>query len=96
MTTTKPDFYNVLNYRAFEIKYIGPSYNLGSRVSINDLRHGTRKIINYDYRTDNINEMAYNYLSSLGIKIIGRSESKKGYLLFSDDFSTDIKQDVRK
>lgn len=74
-------------YRAFTIKYIGATNTKPSRVSILDNRYGQKKFIPYDYEYNNIYEMAQIYLESAGIPIVGMSETKKGYILFSENFN---------
>lgn len=73
-------------YRAFEIKYLP---NTG-KVSIKDLRFGKRKIIPYRYEFNNIYQIAESYLSGIGIDCIGVSETPKGYILFTDNFTIQI------
>ena len=82
------------NLRGFEIKYISPTDTKGARVSIFDLRHNQRIIIPYDYEENNISEMAFKFLMGLGIKIIYRLETPKGYMLLSDNFNIKIKSEV--
>ena len=77
-------------YRAFEIKYIPATNIKGSRVSIHDLRNNKRKIIPYDYEFNNIYQIAEKYLSGIGITCCGVSEAPKGYILFSENFETQI------
>jgi hypothetical protein len=83
--------HNLKNIRSFEITYISPTNFKGSRISILDNRFKLRVMINYDHNFNNIYEIALNYLNSIGIKCIYMSEFKKGYLLLTNDFITQIK-----
>jgi len=78
------------NLRAFDIKFLGATDTRGARVSINDLRHDKKIIISYDYEFNSIYEIAKNHLEKIGIKILYCVESKKGYILLTDDFATQI------
>ena len=77
-------------YRAFEIKYIPITNTKGARVSIKDLRFDKSKRIPYNYEFNNIYQIAESYLSGIGIKCIGVSETPQGYILFTDNFETQI------
>jgi hypothetical protein len=80
------------NLRAFEIKFIPVTNLRGARVSINDLRHNKRKIIPFDYEQSNIKDMANDYLKfSLGIICLYGCETKKGYIILTDNFNIMIK-----
>ena len=77
-------------FRSFEIKYVSATDTKGSRISIHDLRNNKRKIISYNYEYNNIYQIAEAYLSSVGISCSGVSETPKGYILFTDNFKTQI------
>ena len=77
-------------YRAFDIKYVPATNTKCSRVSIHDLRNNKRKIISYNYEYNNIYQIAEAYLSGIGITCTGVSETPKGYILFTDNFETQI------
>lgn len=79
------------NNRAFEITYHGPTNFRPSRVKIDDLRFNKTKFISYDYELNNIFDMAKNYLKSIGIECLNMAESKKGYLLLTDNFKTELR-----
>ena len=50
------------HHRGFRVKYIGPTDYKGSRVGILDLRYKNNTIISYNYKSDNICEMAIEFL----------------------------------
>jgi hypothetical protein len=81
----------IKNLRAFEIKYISPTDTKGARVSINDLRHNKRKIIYFDYEENNIKDMANKYLKECGIICLYGCETKKSYIILTDNFNIMIK-----
>ncbi|KKN78327.1 hypothetical protein LCGC14_0351860 [marine sediment metagenome] len=82
------------NYRAFDVKYIGPTDTKGARIRIHDTRHDKRIIIDFDYEENNgIYTTAADHLTKFrSIPIIGLSETNHGYLLFTDNFDTMIKE----
>ena len=82
--------------RGFEVKYLCPTDTKGSRVSIYDTRHQTRKVISYDYRIGNTRDTAINYLiNKCGIVIDAfTSNDKNGNVvgtILTKDFATPIK-----
>ena len=86
------------NFRAFHVKYIGPTDAKGSRIRIRDLRRRkTLFISTHDERLDDtqidISLMLIPFFKSKGIDIIGISEadSLKGYMMLTDNFDIDIK-----
>lgn len=79
------------NLRAFEVTYLPPTNNKGARLAINDLRHKKRKIISFDYEQNDISLMADAYLKSKGIINLYRCETKKGYILLTENFELQIK-----
>ena len=81
----------ITNYRMFEVKYVGATNSNNSRVNIKDLRFNKSKTINYNYELSNIHDMAQQYLESKGIELVGKAESKNGYLMWTSDFNITIK-----
>jgi hypothetical protein len=77
--------------RVFEITFLGPGYSTGARVKIEDYRFQESKIIPYDYSKNSEGEVALAYFNSLGIKIEGYGQSKKGFVYFTKNFSKSIK-----
>ena len=74
------------NLNVLEIKYLGPTNFLGSRVSIYSPRFKERVIIDYDYSLNSIQDIAKAYLESKSYNILGCGESKEGMYLISDTF----------
>lgn len=82
----------VESLRAFTVKYIGATNNLGSRISITDERYQKRITIPYNYRFNNSVDNAINALNNRGIEIVGIAEYKNSYILLSSDFDTELKR----
>ncbi len=76
------------NVHAITIKYIGPTNNRGSRVSITSDRFKERVLISYDYSMNNIYDMAISYLETKGFTITGLAETKNGYILITNNFKS--------
>ena len=95
MGNVSQDLYNIPNNRVFEAVFLGPGYSTGARVKINDYRMEERKTIPYDYSQNGTPEVALAYLNKLGIKIEGRAESPKGFLLWTRNFEVSIKNKVK-
>lgn len=74
------------NFHVLEIKYLGPTNFLGSRVSIYSPRFKERVVINYDYSKNSIQEMAQTFLESKDFSILGCGEGKDKMYLISDTF----------
>jgi hypothetical protein len=87
---------NLKNLRVFEVSFISPTNYKGSRVLINDLRHKKRVIIPFNYSFNSALDVGLNFLTEKGIKIKFSAEIKKGFILLSEDFKTQIKQDLKK
>ena len=81
---------NLKNMRCFEIKYFWPTNTKGSRVKIKDLRFNKSKIINYDYKYNNIYDTANDYLNKIWIKTEFITETKTSFLILSSDFENSI------
>jgi hypothetical protein len=79
------------NLRAFEVTYLGPTDNRGTRIKIKDLRHHKTKIISYSYEHQCIKDDAINFLHSLNISCPYCCETEKGYIILSDNFDIMIK-----
>lgn len=80
--------FNLPNYRAFDLKYLGPTNNRGSRVKISDPRFEKSKIIPYNHEFNNIGDMALDYLQRIGFEIVGQIDNT---ILFTSDFRTELK-----
>lgn len=82
-------YYKMKNFRCFEVKYLGPTNTMGSRIKISEEKFGGGKIsitIPYDYNYNDIGEIAYNHLKKLGFTIKFRSCLKNVDLLFSNNW----------
>ena len=84
---------NQFHFRGFKVRYLGATNYKGSRVVIEDTRHGDKRIISYDSSQRSIKEIAYNFLIDLGIELDGFTYNEKdgSYILLTTDFSTRIK-----
>jgi len=80
----------IQNYRALEVKYLGPTNSSGSKIKIIDHRFDKSKAIPYNHSENSALDGAVSYLEKLGIKFLGKAESKDSMFLFTDNFSTDI------
>lgn len=78
------------NLRAFQVVYHGATNTRGSRVKIDDLRFNKSKTISYNYEFNDAGEIASNYLSAIGIDISYCMEAKKGYILATSNFTTQL------
>lgn len=74
-----------------EVKFLGPTNNLGSRVKItcSDLRHvnngkPSSKTFPVNYEHNNILDQAENVLNSVGFSIIGVNEQAESYLIITE------------
>ena len=85
------DYRAIENVRVFEVVYLGPTNYSGTRVKINDYRFEESKTIPYDYAIGDVGAIASAYLNTLGIKIIAKGMSAKGFILFTKNFEKSIK-----
>ena len=85
------DYRAIENVRVFEVVYLGPSNYSGTRVKINDYRFEESKTIPYDYAIGDVGAIASAYLNTLGIKIIAKGMSAKGFIFFTKNFEKSIK-----
>ena len=69
-----PVFKDIPEYRVFIISQLGPTNTKGTRVKITDLYYPDSTIVNYGYK-GNATSTAYEYLTGLGIRIIGRADN---------------------
>lgn len=82
------------NLRSFTVTYLPWTNNKPARVSIYDNRHHKRKIIPYhNGSSEHVGheEIAADYLKSIGIRIAYLSQGKKGFILLTKDFYTQLK-----
>lgn len=81
-------------YRAFTVKYIGPSNVKGSRIAIHDTRHGQRVYIPYNSEgPTQSSDQAKDWLESKGIPITGEAltDALPYFVLLSENFDRHIK-----
>ena len=76
------------HFKAFKVKFLGATNYRGSRVKITDTRMGNSVTIPYNYKFNNIKEIAFDYLNSKGLEIDGFSWDEKGqfYNILTRDF----------
>lgn len=81
------------NLRGFLVKYHGPTDYNGSRISIYDMRHGTKVFFSYRYDISGVDNMAREYLQEKGIPVEFKTWNEKTgeYFLLSQNFTTSIK-----
>lgn len=82
--------------RVFRVKFISPTTHRGARVSITDLHHGTRIMLDYDYETGNITSQAINHLGANGIPVKYETWSIVDgcNYLWSTEFAQQLRKDV--
>lgn len=74
------------NFHILKVTYIGPSNTRGSRVKIESERFEQSIYINYDYRFNRSLDMAQEFLTKKGFKLIGTGEGKNCDYLISTTF----------
>lgn len=78
---------HIPNLHVLKIKYLGPTNNRGSKVSIVSERFEQRKTIDYNHKFNSSADVAVDYLVKQGFNIVGKGESKEGYYLITDTFN---------
>ena len=91
MTQTRTTYDVRTRYRAFKVKYLGPTNFRCSRVKITDTRFNKSKTVSYDYQFNGALDIAINYLWSIGIKIEALGLSDNTEILLTEDFTSQIK-----
>ena len=79
------------NLKSYEVKYLGATNTLGSRVKIIDHLRGCSKTIDWDYTYAYTLDMAVAFLKRNGVNIVATSELKSSYIVLTDTFSFDIR-----
>lgn len=82
------------NLRSFTVTYLPYTNTKPARVSIFDNRHRKRKIIPYHNDSSEHTgheEIAFDYLESIGIVCWYQTQGKKGFILLTKDFATQLK-----
>jgi hypothetical protein len=83
--------YDLTRYRAFDVRFMGPTNSLGARIRIRDLRRDDRVVIPYDYECGDVLEQGLRH-SSVGIEphVILLADKLDCYMIGSEDFTTDL------
>lgn len=79
------------NFRAFKVVHIAWTETKPSHVKLVDLR--SKKSVKLSYTNTSFtepDEVAYEYLNSIGIGIVGRATGERGFLLFTENFNTPL------
>jgi hypothetical protein len=78
--------------RSFTITYLPQTNYKSARVRIYDNRFKVTKIVSYhDSPSDRVEDIALAYLEKIGIHCSILSQARKGQLLLTDNFETQIK-----
>lgn len=78
--------------RSFTITYLPWTETKPARVRIYDNRFRVSKIVSYhDSPSDRVEDIALAYLEKIGVHCTIYSQAKKGHLLLTDNFETQIK-----
>tara|TARA_B100001094_G_scaffold8407_1_gene7518 strand:+ start:1349 stop:1612 length:264 start_codon:yes stop_codon:yes gene_type:complete len=83
---------DLTRYRAFDVRFMGPTNTLGARIRIRDLRRNDKVVIPYDYECGAVLEQGLRHLSSVGIEphVILLADKLDCYVIGSEDFTTDL------
>lgn len=83
---------DLTRYRAFDVRFMGPTNTLGARIRIRDLRRTDKVVIPYDYECGAVLEQGLRHLSSVGIEphVILLADKLDCYVIGSEDFTTDL------
>ncbi len=76
------------NLNTIKARYKGATNTRGARVILTSDRFHESKTIPFNYRLNNIEEMALEYLEEKGFQFLGSSEIKDGVLLISTTFKS--------
>lgn len=72
------------NYQVIKVQYLGPTNARGSRVKLTDYRFNKSKTIPYSYEHNNTRDIAIDWLTREGHKVVGQAEVSDHYLLMLD------------
>ena len=67
----------IKNLHLIKVKYHGATDFKGSRVSLTSCRFKTKVTLQYNYKFNNITDVAIDYLKKQGQPIIGKAEGDK-------------------
>lgn len=79
------------NYQVIKVQYFGPTNARGSRVKLTDYRFNTSKTIPYGYEFNNARDIAIDWLTREGHKVVGQAEAPDHYLLMLDSVEGSFK-----
>jgi len=84
--------YDLTRYRAFDVRFMGPTNSLGARIRIRDLRRDNKVVIPYDYERGDVLEQGLYHLESVGIEphVILLADKLDCYMIGSEDFETPL------
>jgi len=87
--------HEINNYRKFNIKYLGPTNYLGSRIKITEpARYNDDKArsiyLSYDYQIGEMGQQALNYLIDKGFKPVARCSEFNCYTILCDNWGEDF------
>lgn len=76
------------NLHGIQVKYLGATNTLGSRVKLTSLRFNDSVTINYDYATSSLVEMASNWIVERYAQnpVVGSCETPNGYIVLINIF----------
>ena len=92
--TSKKEYYQVKNYRAIHIKFLGATNHNGARTQIweEDCEgKKIRKTFSYDYECSDIGEQAYKILIKNGFKVVCKSCLHAEDIILCDNWGKDFK-----
>lgn len=80
------------NFRGFQAVYMAWSDKKPSYVKIYDRRNKTSVCVSLTHtKLSNTEDIAEEYLKSIGIEVIGSCMADKGFYLISENFNTPLK-----
>jgi hypothetical protein len=80
------------NLKSYEVKYLGATNTLGSRVKIIDHLKQCSKTIDFGYEFSNTLDVAVDFLKRNGVDVVATSELKNSYIILTDTFDLDIRK----
>ena len=84
-------------FRAFKVKFLGPTNNRGARITITEPSATTfesiksRKTFSYDYFTGDVMKQGINTLERMGFNVQGYAQTETGdaYMIMCDNWGED-------
>jgi hypothetical protein len=82
----------MINMRGFTVHYVPWTDRGPARVKIYDNRFHKAVYASYhDNPSDRVEEIAQNYLKQIGIVVTHMAQAKKGFMLLTPDFETELR-----